>query len=203
MTADDLLELRQCGMPDRSVDIAEEHPGYQARRVRRLGVTSDMRDVRIVHELDGIGDQVHPGALLRVGSALWDEWRRHPDFQMPDLLLGLDAGGILPTVAVALASNLPYRLAWKLDLDLPHKRRFTEPHARRTEVFTYGDIAGARVLIVDDEITTGRTLTNLVTVLRSAAVHITGIACLIEDTASNPKLLLEPLGVPLCTLTQL
>lgn len=182
---------------------APEERGYQARRVRRLGVPAETSDVRIVHELDGILDQVHPARLLCTGHALWDAWRRHPAFVIPDVLLGLDAGGILPTVAVALASDLPYRLAWKLDLDLPNKRQFTEPHARRTEVFTYGGLAGTRVLIVDDEITTGRTLSNLVTVLRDAAVDVTGIACLIEDTNGNAGSLLESLGVPLCTLTQL
>jgi adenine phosphoribosyltransferase len=182
---------------------ASEDLAYQARRVRRLGVPAGTRDIRIVHELDGIVDQVDPSTLLWTGSALWDAWSRHPEFTGPDVLLGLDAGGILPTIALALASDLPYRLAWKLDLDLPHKLRFTEPHARRTEVFAYGDLTGARVLIVDDEITTGNTLTNLVTVLRDAAVDVTGIACLIEDTAGNARPLLDSLGVPLCTLTRL
>lgn len=182
---------------------ASEDLAYQARRVRRLGVAPQTRDVRIVHELDGILEQVPPATLLRTGGALWAAWSHHPAFVAPDVLIGLDAGGILPTIAVALASDLPYRLAWKLDLDLPNKRRFTEPHARRTEVFTYGDLAGARVLIIDDEITTGNTLSNLVTVLRDAAVEVTGIACLIEDTTGNARPLLESLGVPLCTLTQL
>lgn len=134
---------------------------------------------------------------------MWGAWVRHPDFAAPDLLLGLDAGGILPTVAVALASDLPYRLAWKLDLDLPHKQRFIEPHARRTEVFAYGDLAGARMLIVDDEITTGHTLANLVTMLRDSAVEVAGVACLIEDSAGNARPLLTSLGVPLCALTRL
>lgn len=180
-----------------------EDLAYQARRVRRLGVPPQTRDVRIVHELDGILDHVYPSTLLRTGSALWEAWSGHLAFTAPDLLLGLDAGGILPTVAVALASGLPYRLAWKLDLDLPYKRRFTESHARRTEVFTYGELAGTRVLIVDDEITTGNTLGNLVAVLRGSAVEVTGIACLVEDTTGNARPLLESLGVPLCTLTQL
>ncbi|MGL5864539.1 MAG: phosphoribosyltransferase domain-containing protein [Dermatophilaceae bacterium] len=180
-----------------------EDLAYQARRVRRLGVPPRTRDVRIVHPLDGILDQVHPATLRRTGSALWEAWSRHPDFAAPDVLLGLDAGGILPTVAVALASDLPYRLAWKLDLDLPDKMSFAEPHAQRTEVFTYGDLAGTRVLIVDDEITTGNTLSNLVSALRKSAVAVTGIACLIEDTAGNARPLLESLGVPLCTITRL
>ena len=182
---------------------ADEDLRFRARRVRRLGTTPGMRDVRIVHELDGIAGQVHPAALLQAGNSLWEGWRRHPDFTLPDLLLGLDAGGIVPTVAVALASGLPYRLAWKLDLDLPDKHRFTERHARRTEVFAYGDLAGARVLLIDDEITTGRTLASLVTVLRNAASQVVGVACLIEDTAADPRSLLESVGVPLCALTRL
>lgn len=183
--------------------IAPEDLSYQARRVRRLGVPTEIRDVRIVHDLDGILEQVHPATLLRTGHALWEAWRRHPAFGTPDVLLGLDAGGILPTVAVALASDLPYRLAWKLDLDLPSKRQFTEPHACRTEVFTYGELTGTRLLIVDDEITTGNTLSNLVAVLRDATVDVIGIACLIEDTTGNARSLLDSLEVPLCTLTQL
>jgi len=176
---------------------------YQARRVRRLSVTPEMRDVRIVHELDGIACQVQPAALLQAGDRLWEAWRDHPDFSMPDLLLGLDAGGIVPTVAVALASELPYRLAWKLDLDLPDKHRFTESHARRTKVFAYGDLAGARVLLIDDEVTTGRTLASLATVLYDAGAQVAGAACLIEDSTGKPRPLLESLEVPLCALTRI
>jgi adenine phosphoribosyltransferase len=181
---------------------APQNLGYQAQRVRRLGVAGRTRDVRIVHELDGILDEVHPSTLVRVGRALWETWQRHPAFTRPDLLLGLDAGGILPTIGVALASDLPYRLAWKLDLDLPHKRRFTEPHAQRTEVYTYGNLAGTSVLLVDDEVTTGHTLSSLVHVLRGAGVRVAGIGCLIEDTTGNARTLLEALEVPLCALTR-
>jgi adenine phosphoribosyltransferase len=180
-----------------------EDVGYRARRVRRLGVPARARDVRIVHELDGILDHVPPSALLRTGSALWEKWSAHPAFVPPDVLLGLDAGGILPTVAVALASEVPYRLAWKLDLELPAKNRFTEPHARRTDVFTYGDLAGARVLMVDDEVTTGRTIANLATLLQGRGVEVTGVACLVEDTCGDARGLLTSLGVPLCALTSL
>lgn len=182
----------------------EDRLHYQARRVRRLDATPGMRDVRIVHELDGIDGQAAPAALVRAGRALWEAWHAHPGYSAPDLLLGLDAGGIVPTIAVALASGLPYRLAWKLDLDLPGKHRFTESHARRTSVFAYGDLTGTRVLLVDDEVTTGRTLASLTAALRDAGAHVTGVACLVEDTSSGgPRHLLDSLGVPLCALTQI
>lgn len=184
------------------MSAAPEDLAYQARRVRRLGLSSG-RDVRIVHELDGILGPVDPQALLHAGGSLWAAWTRHPQYADSDLLLGLDAGGILPTVAVALASGLPYRLAWKLDLDLPGKRRFSEPHARRTDVFTYGDLAGTRVLVVDDEITTGETTGNLIAVLRDAGATVTGVACLVEDGSGGAQALLRQEGVPLCVLTRL
>lgn len=181
----------------------ESELDYRASRVRRLGVPPGTRDIRIVHELDGILDPVSPEDLLRIGHALWNTWTDHPRFAQPDLILGLDAGGIPPTVAVSLAAGLPYRLAWKLDLQLPDKHQFSEPHARRTDVFTYGDLVGQRVLVVDDEVTTGRTLSSLVTVLRGSGVDIVGIACLVEDTSSHPRRVLAEQEVALCTLTRI
>jgi adenine phosphoribosyltransferase len=70
-------------------------------------------------------------------------------------------------------------------------------------VFAYGDLAGARVLLIDDEVTTGRTLASLATVLRDAGARVAGAACLIEDSAGSPRSLLESLGVPLCALTRI
>ena len=176
---------------------------YPALRVDRLGTDEATRGVRIVHPLDGILAEVAPQEVIRCGQQLWAAWTDRATAPGPDLLLGLDAGGILPTVAVALASGLPYRLAWKLDLALPHKRRFAEPHARRTDVFTYGDMRGIRVLIVDDEVPTGRTACNLAAVLRAAGAAVVGVACLIEDSAGGAADRLHAEGLPLCTLTRL
>lgn len=180
-----------------------DSPGYQARRVERLGVDPGVRGERIVHELDGMLAPVDPARLLDTGRALWNAWTSDPARAVPDILLGLDAGGIPPTFTLALAAGLPYRLAWKLDLALPHKQSFAEPHARRTDVFTYARFAGQTVLVVDDEITTGRTAANLTAMLRAAGATVAGIVCLVEDTTGGGRALLDALGVPLCTLTSL
>lgn len=176
---------------------------FAARRVPRLGMAEATKRVRIVHSLDGVESEVQPQLLLTAGGALWLLWRRHSDFRHHDIVLGLDAGGILPAVAVALASGTGYRLAWKLDLDLPHKHMFREPGARRVEVFTYGDLRDQRILVVDDEVTSGTTAANLVGVLRDAGADVVGFACLVEDSAGGGRAVLEDLGVPLCALTVL
>ncbi|MEV4753652.1 phosphoribosyltransferase [Micromonospora sp. NPDC049559] len=174
-----------------------------ADRVARLGVGDTIRPVRIVHELDGVRADTAPKQVLAAGHHLWQRWRAHPAYRPHDLLLGLDAGGIIPTLAVAWASESRYRIAWKVNLDLPEKLVFHEPHARRLEVFAYGRFTGQRILIVDDEITTGLTLINLVTALRDAGAEITGVLCLVEDTVGGGRELLEQYEVPLCVLTTL
>ncbi|MDM4722803.1 phosphoribosyltransferase [Micromonospora sp. WMMA1363] len=174
-----------------------------AGRVTRLGVGDTTRPIRIVHELDGVRSDTAPEQVMAAGNHLWRRWRQHPAYRPHDVLLGLDAGGIIPTLAVAWASGSHYRIAWKVNLDLPEKLVFHEPHARRLEVFAYGRFKGQRVLIVDDEITTGLTLTNLVTALRDAGADVTGVLCLVEDTTGGGRKLFEQHEVPLCVLTAL
>jgi len=75
--------------------------------------------------------------------------------------------------------------------------------ALRTRVFAYSDLARARVLLIDDEVTTGSTLASLVTALRNAGARVVGAACLIQDSTGNAQPLLESLEVPLCALTRI
>lgn len=178
--------------------------GYRAERVPRLGVPGEVRGERVVHELDGIRRPVNPDRLTEVGAQLWQAWTGSaPDQPVPDLLLGLDAGGIPPAFALAAAAGLPYQLAWKLNLNLPGKLVFSEPHARRTDVYLYADVEGRTVLLVDDEVTTGRTLTNLTHVLRGAGARVLGAVCLVEDRTGGGRALLAQHDVPLCALTTL
>ena len=54
------------------IDVLSE---YRARRVTRLGMPSGARAVRVVHELDGILDEVAPKELIRWGRKLWTAWQ--------------------------------------------------------------------------------------------------------------------------------
>jgi adenine/guanine phosphoribosyltransferase-like PRPP-binding protein len=120
-----------------------------------------------------------------------------------DFLLGLDAGGILPTVSLASAAALPYKIAWKLQLPLAGAVRFSEPHALRTDVFAYGIAPGQRMVLVDDEVTTGRTLADLTRRLREAGAQPLAAACLVEDVTQGARELLAGLDMPLVALTSL
>lgn len=177
-------------------------PPFSARVVERLGVSPASRRERVIHSLDGLEEAVHPDALTSAGAQLWQRVLAEvPDALSVDFLLGLDAGGILPTVSLASAAGLPYKIAWKLRLPLDGAVRFTEPHAMRTDVFAYGIAPGQRMVLVDDEITTGRTLADLTRRLREAGAAPVAAACLVEDTTQGAHALLADLGIPLIALT--
>ncbi|WP_073756775.1 phosphoribosyltransferase family protein [Streptomyces sp. CB03234] len=71
----------------------------------------------------------------------------------------------------------------------------------RADVFAYGIVPGQRIVLVDDEITTGRTLADLTRRLREAGTVPLAAACLVEDTTRGGRALLADLGVPLVSLT--
>lgn len=71
----------------------------------------------------------------------------------------------------------------------------------RTDVFAYGIAPGQRIVIVDDEITTGRTLADLTRRLREAGAVPLAATCLVEDTTRGARALLDELELPLVSLT--
>jgi len=178
-------------------------PSFSARIVERLSVGATSRRERVIHSLDGLEAPVHPDALAATGDRLWRRLQeRAPDgLGSVDFLLGLDAGGILPTISLAGAARLPYKIAWKLHLPLDGAVRFSEPHAMRTDVFAYGIAPGQRIVLVDDEITTGRTLADLTRRLREAGTVPVAAVCLVEDTTRGARDLLTALGLALVSLT--
>ncbi|MEK8146125.1 hypothetical protein NKH18_47730 [Streptomyces sp. M10(2022)] len=74
---------------------------FSARIVERLSVGATSRRERVIHSLDGLEDPVHPDTLATTGACLWRRLQQQvPDgLDAVDYLLGLDAGGILPTVS--------------------------------------------------------------------------------------------------------
>lgn len=164
-----------------------------------------MRGERVLHWLDGVRAAVTPQTLLATGEALLEAAAPffHANRGVPTdrmFVLALDAGGILPGVALSLAADLPMRIAWKVHIPLD-SITFREEHAQRPDVFVYGLRPGDAVLIVDDEATTGATLANLVQALHEAGVQPLGAVVLAQSSSQLSVNRLADLGVPLVSLT--
>jgi adenine phosphoribosyltransferase len=154
---------------------------------------------RVGHELDGIDQLVSPYRLLVAGSALWGAWIDYRPGVVPEVLVGLGASGTIPTIAVAIASGLPYLLAWPLDRDVSDEPSVPESGIRRDEFLTTGCVQGKRVLVVGDRVIHGHTLLSVISALRDEAADVVGVLCLIEDTSGAGRRRVESAGVALCS----
>ncbi|MFJ9554078.1 phosphoribosyltransferase [Nocardiopsis sp. NPDC101807] len=176
---------------------------FQAEVVPRLDAGPHSRPERVLHDLDGARSAVLPAEFATAGRILWEGLRRAtPAVEEADAILGLDAGGIVPALAVSLASGLPYKLAWKVRVPLPGTVHFVEGHANRPDVFAYGIAPGNSYVLVDDEVTTGVTLANLAQALFRHGARPVAVACLAEDTRYRAREAVEELGLPLFSLTR-
>jgi hypothetical protein len=82
---------------------------FRAEVVPRLDAGPHSRPERVLHDLDGTRSTVPPAEFTTAGRALWEGLRRiAPAVEGADAILGLDAGGIVPALAISLASGLPY-----------------------------------------------------------------------------------------------
>lgn len=171
----------------------------RARRVLPVDLPLERPAKRIWHELDGMDQPVSPHQLLVTGSALWAAWLDYRPGVVPEVLIGLGARGTIPTIAVAIASGLPYLLAWPLDRDVPDEPSGPESGIRRAEFLTTGYVQGKQVLVVSDQVIHGNTLLSVISALRDEAADVVGVLCLIEDTSGAGRRRVESTGVALCS----
>lgn len=186
------------------ISAARSTSAFGAKIVERRGVTAQQRAERVVHRLDGLEAPVTMEDFRSTAEELWSRCQAELDhLDRVDFILGLDAGGIIPTLGLSAASGIPYKVAWKLDLPLPGAVTFSEPHAVRRDVHAYHIEARQRILIVDDEVTTGMTLVNLAAALRSVGAEPIGAVCLVEDVRHSARQRLASTNLGLVSLMTL
>ncbi|MBC8126591.1 MAG: phosphoribosyltransferase domain-containing protein [Gloeobacteraceae cyanobacterium ES-bin-144] len=89
-----------------------------------------------------------------------------------DYIIGIPEGGLIPAYEFAVSSNIKLVLASHSQPAAPGFIRFIEPHmhADSCNNYVYGLKSGDKVVVVEDEVTTGATMSNCVTALRNAGV---------------------------------
>ena len=175
----------------------------RACRILQVDLKPEQPAKRIVHELDGIDQPVEPHRLLVIGSAMWAAWLDYRPGAVPEVLIGLGTTGIIPTIAVAIASGLPYHLAWPFDRGASDELPAGEPGIRRGELLASGCLQNKRVLVVDDELIHGYTLASFISALRDEAADVVGVLCLVEDAAGTGRSRVESTGIALCAVQML
>jgi adenine phosphoribosyltransferase len=160
----------------------------------RISIPEGTRKERVVHSLDGMLGPVRPAELITV----CDELRASMgDLLLGCTILGLDSGGIIPAVGLSIVASLPYRIAYKVSLDIDNKLMFREPNAVGKNIYVYDLDPSGRYIIVDDELYSGDTLCSALGEMQRGGFRVGAVAVLAELTTLGAREKVESMGVPL------
>ena len=121
----------------------------------------------------------------------------------PDVIAGIDARGFLFATPLALAMGcgaVMVRKAGKLPGQVIEQSYALEYGEARLSIQTSRQIAGKRVLLVDDLLATGGTVSASVDLITKAGGIVAGTACLIELKGLKGRARLQEKSCPVVSL---
>ena len=132
----------------------------------------------ITHPLDGRYGAMDPRELAAAVRKLADAM----DLKEVNYVLGFPEGGSVPAFAFAHLVGRPLILSTRLEFTLAGAApiAFREPHSSvGRSHYIHGLARGDRVVIVEDEVTSGGTLVSVARALRAAGVQISQVGALL------------------------
>lgn len=150
-----------------------------------------------------INHQVDPELMVEVGQELAGRFAGVGATKV----LTAEISGIAPALTTALALGIPVVYARKTKpITMPDRvyRQTAPSHTkgRHVELMASPEFLrpSDRILIVDDFLATGQTISALVRLVEEAGAELVGIGTLIEKEFEGGRALLERLGVPIESL---
>jgi xanthine phosphoribosyltransferase len=147
--------------------------------------------------------QVDPQLMRFVG----EEFARRFAATNPTRILTAEAGGIAPAVSAGMALNVPVVFARKNQpitmAPEPYRERSSSPtHQKQVELIVSTEYLDKsdRVLIVDDFLSSARTIVALEKLILQSGAELVGVGAVIEKAFMNGRDLLKHLTVPIESL---
>jgi adenine/guanine phosphoribosyltransferase-like PRPP-binding protein len=139
---------------------------------------------QLVTVIDGRYGAMDPGALRSAVATL----ARDVDLTGLQYVIGIPEGGYIPAYAFAVETGLHVVLASIFEPNAPDVVSFVEEHDKPPVAAKHilGLSAGDHVIVVEDEVTSGRTIINCVRALRAAGVHCDQVATIYA--ADDPEM---------------
>jgi len=148
------------------------------------------RQFVISSRLCGLLEPIDCGELMRVMRQLTEKI----DISIADYIIGLDSAGIIPALAASMITGLPLKLAYKMNLNVENKIRFAEPHSPNPDIYLYNLPVKSRVILVDDEIRTGKTIINCINSITESGSVVNGVIVPLESTRFDVRKRLSDIG---------
>ncbi|MEM4702904.1 MAG: phosphoribosyltransferase [Candidatus Pacearchaeota archaeon] len=167
------------------------------KRIKRFGYAGE-RQFMIAHPFDGLDEPLYPEKL----TAMMVELIGRVEYKKADCIIGLDATGIIPATAASLLTGLPLRVAYKANLDIKNKIIFKEPGTPHPDVYIYNLPKGTKVIIVDDEIRSGRTMCNCIKAIKQCGSQVMDVIVPVESTKFGARKKIKKLGYDLISYAQ-
>jgi len=150
-----------------------------------------------------INHQIDPALMVQVGQEMG---RRFADANVNKVLTA-EISGIAPALATGQAMDVPVVYARKtrpVTMTGPVFVEVAPSHTKGRDVFLMVSTEflgpGDRVLVVDDFLATGATISALVRLVRHAGAELVGIGTVVEKVFEGGRKDLEALGVPIVSL---
>ena len=150
--------------------------GHNFQLIERL-YSSD-RKYHVISPYTGRVLPVNPSELQQRARELADKL----DIRGVDYIVGFPQQGLVPAYAVAVETNVPFIAAQKARLrDQKTEIVFLEPHQEKENqnLYIYGIMPGSTVVIVDDEVDTGRTTRDAIRALAERSIKVKDVGAFI------------------------
>ncbi|MDQ7089422.1 MAG: phosphoribosyltransferase domain-containing protein [Methylococcales bacterium] len=145
---------------------------------------NDKKKWKIVHPWDGRFIPLSSEELFKEAKKLV----KLLDTSNADYIVGFAEGGLIPAFAVSMVCDLPLIGSYRVRCKREHEMTFTEPHSERPNHFIYGLKPNDRIIIIEDEITTGNTLINAMECFQQHGVDVVDIGTFILVETPESKL---------------
>lgn len=150
-----------------------------------------------------VNHQVDATLMLEAGA----EFARRFGDTTPSRILTAEVSGIVPAMATAYALGLPLVYARKhkpVTMQEPVFVEFAPSHTKGGEVSLMVSPeflkTGDRVLIIDDFLATGNTISAMARIIKNAGAILVGIGTLVEKSFEGGREALAQFGVPIESL---
>lgn len=172
-----------------------------AERIRNEATVVDNQIIKIDHFLN---HRIEPALMMSMGQEIG---RRLAEYK-PDIVLTAEASGIAPGLVAAIALNVPmvYAKKYAPRIEPPAYSRIVPSPTKGGETrLVIGQRylwEGARVVLVDDILSNGRTAQALIEMVREARAEVLAAAFIMEKAFKHGRQLLEELDVPVAVLAR-
>lgn len=151
----------------------------------------DKKKHKIIHPFDGRLIALDPKKLRAASQELASKL----NLGGVEYIVGFAEGGVLSAYGIAEVANIPLVCSYRVRLKAPNEITFLEPHSERAAHFVYGLKEGSKIVIIEDEITTGSTLLNAVREFSINGILIKDIGTFVLNCESRENILrVENLG---------